>query len=143
MLAVQGALLLPNQPMHEVRYLLGTACLTLWLTGQRQQLWEAREPGPTVKLGLGHSDAMHMCGNVRVEHWPFAEARAPDVPKRHSGVVYLCHNTVASLAHYSITGVHEGRRKHGRAIGQDKHIVVLLHTVPGPQHHETGVAVLL
>src|SRR5919198_4029404 len=143
MLAVYRALLLPNQPMHEACYLFRPACLTLWLTGQRQQIWEAREPGPTVKLGLGHGDAMHMCGNVRVEHWPFAEARAPDVPKRHAGVIHLGHDAVASLAHYSITGVHEVRRKHGRAIGQDEHIVVLLHTVPCPQHHETGVAVLV
>ena len=129
--------------MHEARYLLSTACLTLWLTGQRQELWEAREPGTAVKLGFCYGDTVHMGSNVRVEYWPFAEALAPDIPKRHSGVIRLCHDAVASLAHYSITGVHEVRRKHGRAIGQNNHIVVLLQTVPCPQHHETGVAVLL
>src|SRR5262249_47219034 len=41
------------------------------------------------------------------------------------------------------TGVDEVRGKHGRAIGQAYYIVVLLHTVPCPQHHEPGVAVLL
>jgi hypothetical protein len=84
-----------------------------------------------------------MGSNVRVEYWPFAEALPPDVPKRHSGVIRLCHNAVASLAHYRITGVHEVRRKHSRTIGQDDHIVVLLQTVSRPQHHETRVAMLL
>jgi hypothetical protein len=84
-----------------------------------------------------------MGSNIRVEHWPFAEALASDIPKRHSGVIRLSHDAIASLAHYSITGMHEVRRKRGRAIGQDDHIVVLLQTVPCPQHYETGVPVLL
>jgi len=113
------------------------------LTGQRQQLWKIREPSTAVKLRFCHGDTRHMGSNVRVEHWPFAEALAPDVPKRHSGVVHLCHDAVASLAHYSITGVDEVRRKHGRAIGQDEHIVELLQIAPCPQYHEIGVAVLL
>src|SRR5262245_6889895 len=125
--------------MHEARYLLSTACLTLGLTGQRQQLWKAREPGTAVKFGLCHGDTMHIGSNIRVEHWPFAEALAPNIPKRHSGVIRLCHNAVASLAHYSITGVHEVRRKHSRAIEQDDHIVVLLQTVLCSQYYETRV----
>jgi len=84
-----------------------------------------------------------MGSNVRVEYWPFTEALAPDIPKRHSGMIRLCHDTITSLAHYSLTGVHEVRRKHSRAIGQDYYIIVLLQTVHYPQHYETGVAVLL
>src|SRR5262249_61930016 len=90
--------------MHEARYLLSTACCTLGMTGQRQQLWEAREPGTAVKLGLCHGETRHMGSNVGVEHWPFAEALAPDVTKRHAGVLSLCHDAVAGLAHHCLTG---------------------------------------
>src|SRR5215831_19966951 len=129
--------------MHETRYLLGTACLTRRLTGQRQEIWEAREPGAAVKLGFCYDDTRHIGSNKRVEHWPFAEARAPDIPKRHSGVIRLCYDAIASLAHDRITGVDEVRRKHCRAIGQDNDVVVLLQTVHCPKHHEPGVAVLV
>src|SRR5262245_8718475 len=129
--------------MHETRYLLCTAWLTRWLTGQRQEIWEAREPSTAVKLGFCYDDTRHIGSNKCVEHEPFAEALAPDIPKRHSGVIRLCYDAVASLAHDRITGVDKVRRKHSRAIGQDNDVVMLLQTVSCPQHHKPGVAVLV